>query len=63
MHHHRSAIFLDRDGTLIEDAGILSNPDDIRLFPDTVDALRQLQNKYLLFVVTNQPDIARGDRI
>lgn len=60
MHHHRSAIFLDRDGTLIEDAGVLSNPDDIRLFPDAVDALRQLQKKYLLFVVTNQPGIANG---
>ncbi len=60
MHHLKSAIFLDRDGTLIEDAGVLINPDDIRLFPDTVDAMRQLQKKYLLFVVTNQPGIANG---
>ncbi|MDP2854295.1 MAG: L-threonylcarbamoyladenylate synthase [Smithellaceae bacterium] len=60
MHHHKSAIFLDRDGTLIEDAGVLSNPEDIRLFPDTIDALRQLQKKYFLFVVTNQPGIANG---
>lgn len=60
MHHHRSAIFLDRDGMLIEDVGVLNNPDDIQLFPDTVDALRQLQKKYLLFVVTNQPGIADG---
>ena len=60
MNHHRSAIFLDRDGTLIEDVGVLSNSCDIRLYPDTVDALRQLQKKYLLFVVTNQPGIANG---
>jgi len=60
MDNYRSAIFLDRDGTLIEDVGVLDNPEDIRLFPDTVDALRQLQKRHRLFVVTNQPGIAEG---
>ncbi len=54
------AIFLDRDGTLIEDVGVLSVPEQIHLFPDTVAALLSLQQKYLLFVVTNQPGIAQG---
>jgi L-threonylcarbamoyladenylate synthase len=60
MANHRSAVFLDRDGTLIEDGGVPGNPEDIRLFPDTVDALRQLQKRHRLFVVTNQPGIAES---
>jgi L-threonylcarbamoyladenylate synthase len=56
----RPGVFLDRDGTLIEDVGVLANPDQIRLFPDTVTALRSLQKEYLLFVVTNQPGISSG---
>ncbi len=60
MSELRNAIFLDRDGTLIEDAGIPGNPDALRLFPDTVETLRKLQKKYLLFVVTNQPAVSQG---
>lgn len=56
----RPAIFLDRDGTLIEDVGVLDSVDKIRLFPDTVEALRLLQEQYLLFVITNQSAIAQG---
>ena len=54
------AVFLDRDGTLIEDVGILTNPGNISIFTDTVDALLQLQKKYSLFVVTNQSGVAQG---
>jgi len=53
-------VFLDRDGTLIEDVGVLDTPDRIQLFPDTITALRDLQERYLLFVVTNQPGISAG---
>ncbi len=56
----RPAVFLDRDGTLIEDRGVLAEPSDVVFFPDTVDALRRLQEHFLLFVVTNQPGVARG---
>ena len=56
----RPAVFLDRDGTLIEDMGVLDCAENIHMFPDTVRALRQLQERYLLFVITNQPGIARG---
>lgn len=55
----RKAIFSDRDGILIEDVGILKDPDDIRLFPDTIEALRELHKNYLLFVVTNQPVVSQ----
>jgi histidinol-phosphate phosphatase family protein len=40
--------------------GILDRPENIQVFPDTVRALRLLQEHYLLFVITNQPGIARG---
>jgi D-glycero-D-manno-heptose 1,7-bisphosphate phosphatase len=56
----RPAVFLDRDGTLIEDHGALAEPSDVVFFPDTVDALRRLQDRFLLFLVTNQPWVAWG---
>ena len=56
----RAAVFLDRDGTLIEDRGHLARPEDVVFFADTVTALKRLQEKFLLFVVTNQSGIAKG---
>ncbi len=54
------AVFLDRDGTLIEDRGHLRDPGEVEFFPDTVPALQQLQQRAALFIVTHQPGIARG---
>jgi D-glycero-D-manno-heptose 1,7-bisphosphate phosphatase len=56
----RPAVFLDRDGTLIEDRGHLAQPQDVVFYPDTVEALKRLQEHFLLFIVTNQPWVARG---
>lgn len=58
---HHPAVFLDRDGTLIEDVGVIRGIDQIQLYSDTIDALRLLQEKYLLFVITNQSGIAAGE--
>ncbi len=55
-----AAIFLDRDGTIIEDAGYLKDPSEMVFFPETFKALRKLQDYFLLFVVTNQAGIAKG---
>ncbi len=55
-----AAVFLDRDGTLIEDRGHLRSPDEAVFFPDTVPALRALQARFLLFVVTHQPGVGLG---
>src|SRR4030043_179747 len=55
-----AAIFLDRDGTIIEDAGHLKDPSDVVCFPETFEALRKLQDYFLLFIVTNQTGIAEG---
>ncbi len=54
------AVFLDRDGTVIEDRGHLRLPSDVCLFPDTCAALRALSSRFLFFIVTNQRGIADG---
>lgn len=56
----RPAVFLDRDGTLIKDNGYLSRTSQVEFYRDTFDSLRQLQEKYLLFIVTNQAGIGKG---
>jgi D-glycero-D-manno-heptose 1,7-bisphosphate phosphatase len=53
-------LFLDRDGTLIEDTGYPNNPDTVRLLPGAADALRELAKFYQPAVVSNQSGIARG---
>jgi len=56
----RRAVFLDRDGTIIEDRGHLCDPSEVVFFPDTINALRRLQEHFLLFIVTNQPGVSKG---
>lgn len=54
------AIFLDRDGTIIQDNGYIDNLLDVEFFPYTFEALRLLQNHFLLFIITNQSGISKG---
>jgi histidinol-phosphate phosphatase family protein len=56
----RPAIFLDRDGTLIDDLGFVRDPAQAVLLPGTIEALKLLQPHYDFFMVTNQVGIARG---
>ncbi len=57
----RKAVFLDRDGTLIEEVDFLSRIEDLCLFSFTYDAVRQLKDAgFLLIVITNQSGIGRG---
>jgi D-glycero-D-manno-heptose 1,7-bisphosphate phosphatase len=57
----RPAVFLDRDGTLIEERGYLSRLEEISLFEDAPDALRLLRDAgFALVLVTNQAGVARG---
>jgi len=59
--HPYSAVFLDRDGTMIEDTGYLNRIEDIIFYPWTIDAIRALnQSGVPVVVVTNQSAIARG---
>jgi len=55
------AVFLDRDGTLNEDPGYISDPEKVVLFPDTGNALALLKKYgFMLIVISNQSGIARG---
>ena len=57
----RGAVFLDRDGTLIEDVGYPRDPDRVRLLDGVPGALRRLAEAGLaLVVVSNQSGIGRG---
>jgi D-glycero-D-manno-heptose 1,7-bisphosphate phosphatase len=61
------AVFLDRDGVLNEPVVRDGKPyppaglDELKIYPETAPALARLKHAgYLLVVVTNQPDVARG---
>lgn len=55
------AIFLDRDGTIIEDRNYLSHPEQVVIFPGAAPALRDLQAAgFKLFIVSNQSGVGRG---
>jgi histidinol-phosphate phosphatase family protein len=57
----RPAAFLDRDGTLIEDAHYLADPAWVRLIPGATDAVRRLVEAGIApVIVTNQSGIALG---
>jgi D-glycero-D-manno-heptose 1,7-bisphosphate phosphatase len=57
----RAAVFLDRDGTLIEERGYLARLEDLAVFPWTADALRLLHRAgFAIVVITNQAAIGRG---
>ncbi len=65
--HRRRAIFLDRDGVLIETAVrnrrpyAVTAPQDVRIIDGVTEACRELSRLgFLLVLVTNQPDVARG---
>ncbi len=57
----RPAVFLDRDGTLIEEMVYLADPERVVLLSGTAAALSDLREAgFTLVVVTNQSGIARG---
>lgn len=57
----RRAVFLDKDGTLVEDVPYNVDPALIRLTPGAVEGLRLLHRAgYRLFVVSNQSGVGRG---
>src|SRR5712691_5637826 len=57
----RSAVFMDRDGCLTEEAGYVNHPACMRLLPRTAEAIRRLSRAGVAAVmVTNQAGIAKG---
>jgi D,D-heptose 1,7-bisphosphate phosphatase len=58
---HRKAVFLDKDGTLIQDVPYNVNPEWIRFTPKAIEGLHLLHHAgYQLIVITNQSGVARG---
>src|SRR5437016_2275505 len=57
----KSAVFLDKDGTLVRDTPYSADADALRLLPEVATGLRILmQAGFALVVVTNQSGVARG---
>jgi D-glycero-D-manno-heptose 1,7-bisphosphate phosphatase len=55
------AVFLDRDGTIIEDKDYLHRPEQVVIFPGAGEALKRLQDAgFKLILVTNQSGVGRG---
>ena len=62
LRRRQKAIFLDRDGTINEYVGFLTDINDFRLAPGAGEAVKRInQSGYLAIVITNQPVIARGE--
>ncbi len=57
----RSAVFLDRDGTIIREVNYLSRLEEIELFPSAAAAIAKLNQQQIpVILVTNQSGVARG---
>jgi len=57
----RWGVFLDRDGTVNEEVGLIDDPKRLRLIPGAASAIRRLREAgAVLVVTTNQPVVARG---
>ncbi|MFL5462472.1 MAG: D-glycero-alpha-D-manno-heptose-1,7-bisphosphate 7-phosphatase [Gemmatimonadaceae bacterium] len=56
-----AAVFLDRDGTVMEDAHYIKSPSQVRLIPGAAAAIKRLNDaKIRVIIATNQSGIARG---
>ncbi len=57
----RRAVFLDRDGVLNAEVGLVRSAEQLHLLPDAAEAVRLInESEYLTVVVSNQPVIAKG---
>jgi histidinol-phosphate phosphatase family protein len=61
LKHMQRAIFLDRDGVLVEDEEYISTPDELIPYPFASSAIKKInQSNFLAIVITNQPVVARN---
>ena len=55
------AVFIDRDGTIMQDTDYCSDPQQVKIFPRVAEALRRLKSKgFKVIIITNQSGIGRG---
>ena len=61
LGRRQSALFLDRDGVIIEDKHYLSNPSKVKLCPNIKEVLKSaFENDFIIVVITNQSGIGKG---
>jgi len=54
-------VFLDRDGTIVDDVGYMNSPEQINFIPGSIAAIKKLNEAgYKVVVITNQAGVARG---
>ncbi len=70
MVKNRNAIFFDRDGTIIKTKIspkkkplAIKSLKECKIFPSAKKILSKLKKNYLLFIITNQPDVARKQNL
>lgn len=57
----KPVVFLDRDGTLIEEVNFLLNEKQIKVWPNAIHAMKLLRKAgFVLVVLSNQSGVARG---
>lgn len=62
LSNKQKAIFIDRDGTINIAKGFINDHHELELIEGAAEAIKQVnQSEYLAIVVTNQPQIARGE--
>ena len=60
MSEKSKAVFLDRDGTIIEDSGYINSPEQIKFIPGSIEAIKKLNEAgYKVVIISNQAGIAR----
>jgi D-glycero-D-manno-heptose 1,7-bisphosphate phosphatase len=61
MQGNKRAVFVDRDGTIIEDTGYISSSKEVSFIPGSIAAVKRLnQAGFQVIVITNQSGVARG---
>jgi D-glycero-D-manno-heptose 1,7-bisphosphate phosphatase len=57
----RPALFLDRDGVIVEDLGVVAEPSALHLLQGAPEAISRARSRgFAVVVVTNQPIVSRG---
>ncbi len=61
LSRYKAAVFLDRDGVVVEETHYLSRAEDVRIVPGTAAAIRELNAHHVpVIIVTNQSGIGLG---
>ena len=57
----KRALFIDRDGTINKDCPYCHDPEDLTVYDDAVEIMKDYINRgYLIIIITNQSGINRG---